>query len=392
MKGASTGKSGKPSVMLCVADPSADASAALLAVELRGLKPNLRLRGLGGQAMKRAGVELFAETVSNAAMGPAAAARIFEVGKLVARLGAELDRDPPAALVAVDSWSMNSHFLAQARKRGIPTLYYIAPQTWASREGRVKQMRTLVDKVACILPFEENYFRDHGLNATYVGHPLWDRIETSATPPPPLEGRPPVVAVLPGSRKSVAKQNWPRLAAVMQGLRSRFPGIRFRIPLTPNAAEIVLASPLPADTIAERDAIDQLLPGCDLALCVSGTAALHVAAHGVPMLVVYYGNPLLWHLIGRWIVRTRTYCLVNLLSGEGGAYTEGNHVVPEYIPWSGSTKPVLDHATRLLGNPVELARLRAQLARITAPLAKPGASQRAAQEVLRLVETAKSIR
>lgn len=371
------------SVLITVADPSADENAALLAAELKALRPQLRLRGVGGEAMKRAGVELFADTVTNAAMGVGAVGRVAEVSKLLGRVRLEVQKERPGLMICIDSWSMNVHFARLGREMGIPVLYYVAPQTWASREGRVKKMREVVTKLACILPFEEAYFRQFGIDADFVGHPLWDRIDVRSRP----EEVPPAVAVLPGSRKGVTRANWPRLVEVMRTIRAAVPGVTFRVAVTRNARAIIgEAPPFEGVTFGE---IDDILPGCSLALCVSGTAALHVAAHGVPLIVVYYGNPLLWHLLGRWVVRTRTYSLVNLLSGARDQITYGQHIVPEYIPWYGSTLPVAQHAIRLLTKKGELGKMKADIARTIAPLAQGGASRRTAEIAVQMLSQKK---
>ena len=393
-----------PSVFFSVAEPSADENVALVVRALRGLPGGKQLRvwGAGGGAMKGIGAEVVEETVAGAAMGVAAVGRAWEVSKLLSRIGARWEKDAPSLVVCSDSWSLNVHVARLAKKRGIPVLWYVAPQTWASREGRVKQLREVTDRVACILPFEEAYFRQRGVNATYVGHPLWDRIEVGGATRgfwegSNMEGRKgPVVGILPGSRRGVVRANWPRLKEVMRRLRGEFPGITFRVPVTANAAELL--GELPPDVVAQAGAIDKLVGGvgvgkdgawggCDLCVCVSGTAALHVAAHRVPMIVVYHGNPVLWHLIGRWVVRTRTFSLVNLLSGKAGERLEGRHVVPEYVPWYGSTAAVAEHAARLLRDPGALAAMRERLGEVMAPLARgpdggEGASERVARMIL----------
>lgn len=193
-----------------------------------------------------------------------------------------------------------------------------------------------------------------------------------------------MVAVLPGSRRGVTRANWPRLLEVMKALRTRVPGVQFRIPLTPNSAEIIRGSDLPEGTVLSEGkdgdgAMDELLPGCSMALCVSGTAALHVAAHGVPLIVVYHVNPVAWHLVGRWVVRTRTYSLVNLLADGPERIASGHAVAPEFIPWYGPTERVTEMAARWLTDPNELARRREAVLRVVQPLVRPGASRRVAE-------------
>lgn len=391
-------------VFFSAAEPSADENVALVVRALRGLPggAGVKVRGIGGAAMRGAGVELLEDTVSGAAMGIAGLLRAFEVSRLLARVGAEWDRDKPGLVVCSDSWTMNVHVARMAKKRGIGVLWYVAPQAWASREGRVKQLREVADTVACILPFEEAFFRERGVNAVYVGHPLWDRIETATATSGFYDGkRPPVVGVLPGSRKGVVRANWPRLKEVMEVLRREFPGVRFRVPVTANAAGLL--GRLPEDVEAREGAFDELIggvrrrgseggdggvwQGCDLCLVVSGTAALHVSAHRVPMIVVYYGNSVLWHLIGRWVVRTRTFSLVNLLSGKAGEMMEGRHVVSEFVPWNGPVDGVADLAVGMLRDPGKLAASRERLGEVVATMGssggKGGASLRVAEMVMR---------
>jgi lipid-A-disaccharide synthase len=368
-------------VFISVADPSGDLNAALVVGEIRRLGP-VELRGVGGPAMAAAGVGLLRDTVAGSAMGLAALFRAREVSRLLGEIEASWQRDRPNLVICCDSWSMNVHVARRAKAMGIPVLYYIAPQAWASREGRAEKLARVADRVACILPFEPPWFRERGVRqAEYVGHPLWDRIHVGGVPSVGTAEK--VVAVLPGSRRGVAKANWPRLLEVMRGLEARVPGVRFRVAVARNAAEVVRATAgvLPAGTqcFDGENAMDELLPGCSMALCVSGTAALHVAAHGVPMVVLYHVNPLAWHLVGRWVVRTRTYSLVNLLADGPERIASGHRVAPEFIPWYGSTEPVMALAAAWLADPAELARRRGRVLKVVEPLAKPGASRRVAE-------------
>jgi lipid-A-disaccharide synthase len=381
------GELGRPRrVFITAAEHSGESHAAKLAAALRRLDPTIQLRGLGGPAMAAAGVELLADTVSNAAMGLRALLRAREVSKLLKRTRDHFDAHKPDLQICVDSWTMNSHFAALAKSRGVPVLYYVAPQTWASREGRLKKMRRVVDRLCCILPFEEMYFRSRGIEATFVGHPLFDDLPPGrdlSRPAPHFPDAPPVIGLPCGSRRSVAKANFPRQLKVADRIKVAFPTARFLVPTTP------LTHPIVAPLIAGRTDIeavegdfDAVVKRCDVCVTVSGTAALHIAAWGVPLVVVYHGNPLLWHAIGRWMIRTRTYSLVNLLNDAR------RHIAPEFIPWYGSTKPVADCAIDLLRQPEKLAEQRAQLLQLTKRLERRGASERAAKIALQMLESA----
>lgn len=364
-------------VFITVAEASADQHAGSLARALRERVPNIQMEGLGGQAMRDAGVIVHHDTVTNAAMGLRAILRASEISRLLKWTQRHLDERTFDLHICCDSWSMNWHFARQAKARGIPVLYYIAPQTWASREGRIKKLRAHVDELACILPFEEKYFRSHDVKATYVGHPLFDALPRGRTDVPPAQrfpNRPPVIGILPGSRRSVASANFPRLLKVMEILHRAFPDAQFLIPTTASTHDIVADWVAAASWIEfARDAFDEFVPQCDLCITVSGTAALHVAAYHVPLVVVYYGNPLLWHLVGRWIVKARTYSLVNILSGQP------DPIAREFIPWYGSVKPVARYVMDLLNHPEQLETARAELARMIWPLDKPGASRNVAK-------------
>lgn len=394
-------------VFITVAEVSGDQHAAHLAQGLLELDPHLIIEGHGGPEMKEAGVLIHHETTQRAAMLHQAVARVGEMWNLLKWTKHYYDEQKPDLQICVDSPAMNFHFARAAHERGIPVLYYIAPQLWAWREGRMKKLKRWVDHVACILPFEEEYFRRHGVNATFVGHPLFDALSASSAPAPGprFPERPPVIGLLPGSRRSEAVANFPHLLEVAGQIRQAFPKSTFLTPTTPattpvvqrlgeefNAKSAIELAELPTATIrAEYDAqggylrwaegkFDELVPQCDLCLTVSGTATLHVAVHGVPMIVVYRGNPVLWHLIARWLIKTRTFSLVNLLS-QGG-----EHIVPEFVPWYGSTRPVSELAIGLLKNPERLAEQRTSLRELVRKLDQPGASMHAARLAVELMD------
>src|SRR5687767_6677932 len=163
-------------VFITVAEVSGDRHAAQLIAALRQLDPTLIIEGLGGPLMAAAGATIHRDTVTDAAMGWRAALRTFEVLDMLRWTRRHFEQNRPDLHVGVDSPSMNFHFAKLARRLGIPVMQYVAPQLWAWREGRMKKVRRWIDRLACILPFEEAYFRSHGVNATFVGHPLFDEL------------------------------------------------------------------------------------------------------------------------------------------------------------------------------------------------------------------------
>ena len=371
-------------VFITAAEFSGDQHASQLIHSLRQLDPDLLIEGHGGQEMAAAGALIHQETTRGAAMILQAVARAGEMWRLFRWTKRYFAQNRPDLLICVDSPAMNFHFAKIAHQRGIPVLYYIAPQLWAWREGRIRKLRNWVDHVACILPFEESYFRRHGVNATFVGHPLFDQLppQRGPAPGPRFPDRPPVIGLLPGSRRSEALANYPHLLHVASQGRAAFPDVSVLVPTTPATHPLVEKMSRAIDRLEFGLALfDRMVPHCDLCITVSGTATLHVAGYGIPMVAVYRFSRTLWNLVGRWLLKTRTYTLVNLLA------EQRQHIIPEYIPWFGSTRPVADHVIDFLRHPEKMAQQQAKLAQMLARLDKPGASMNAAALAMSMIAT-----
>lgn len=386
-------------VFVTAAEVSGDRHAAQFVRALRELDPSVLVEGLGGPEMAEAGVAVHRETVGNAAMGWRGALRAFEVMDLLKWTRRHFEQHKPDLQIGVDSPSMNFHFARAAKERGIPTLQFVAPQLWGWAAWRMPKLRRWVDHVACILPFEEAYFRGHGVAATFVGHPLFDELppRRDRPPGPHHPDAPPIVGLLPGSRRGIAQVNFPRQLRVAARLLERFPAARFLIPTTaatdPVVRKHLAAGVVPADRVEVAvDAFEAMVPRCDLCVTVSGTATLHVASFGVPMVVVYAGSPVLWNAVGRWLIKSRTFAMVNLLAdpdplrpAAAAAGQRGGgrrHLVPEFVPWHGPVGPVADLAAEWLANPAELAARRAALLELVKKLDRPGASDAVARLAL----------
>lgn len=368
---------------MTAAEVSGDRNAAGLAAGLLRLDPAMELEGFGGPAMAAAGVSVRRDAVGRATMGLKAFLRAREVAGLLKLADRMYRQNKPDLAVCVDSWTMNKHFAALAKKHGVPVFYYVAPQAWASREGRVKRLAATVDALGCILPFEEVWFRTRGVNATFVGHPLFDTLPRDRFDAARRAGAFPTIALLPGSRRGVARANFPRMLEVARRVRTAFPTATFLIPTTPATDAVVRPMVEGLDWFSvEPESFDAVLPRCDFALTVSGTATLHTAAWGVPMAVVYAGNPVLWHAVGRWLIRTRTFAMVNLLADRTDP---ADHLVPEFIPWYGPTAPAADAVIALLRSPEKLAAMRSALEAVVRPLDLPGAGDRAAALAMGLI-------
>jgi lipid-A-disaccharide synthase len=373
------------SIFISVAEASADQHAAEFIKQLKSRCPQITVRGIGGPKMLAAGALLAHETVGKAAMGWRGALRALEVSRMLRETRRSYERDKPDLHVCVDSSAMNLPFAKMARSMGVPVLYYIAPQLWASREGRMRKMRAYVNKLACILPFEESYFREHGVDATFVGHPLFDELPADRSRPvgPGFPEVPPVIGIVPGSRLGEVKANLSSLLDVACRIVAVFPAALFLIPTTSAVDQMVRAGLAECGPLADKveiaaNGFDALIPRCDLVLCKSGTSTLHVAAWGVPMIVVYRIHPVIWHGAGRWLVKTKKIALVNILAGN-------IDLVPEFVPWYGSNEPVADCALRLLQNPELLAEQRSALDGLIGTLDRPGASANVARIAMEMI-------
>jgi lipid-A-disaccharide synthase len=362
-------------VFFTAADVSGDRHAAEMILALRELESGVVVEGIGGPGMAAAGARIFHETTARAAMTFHAVKRVAEFRRLLKWTQEHHRKEKPDLHVCVDSSGVNLRFAKVARECGVPVLYYVAPQLWASRAGRMRLLRRDVQQVACILPFEEPYFRANGVNATFVGHPLFDELPKDRKVEREVRafGDSPRVGIVAGSRGAEVESNLPHLLNVAGMIAREFAGVRFLMPTTGQTDERVravvekLGGDLRERIEIKSDAFDELIPQCDLCLCKSGTSTLHVAAWGVPMIVVYRINPVIWHGAGRWIVKTRKIALVNILAGNVDA-------VPEFVPWYGSNEPVARCAIELLREPAKLAEQKRALAKIIAPLDRPGAS------------------
>lgn len=374
------------SVFFTAAEVSGDQHAAEMIAALRTLDPAIVVEGLGGPRMAAAGAVIHHETTAQAAMTFHAVKRVAEFRRLLKWTKEHHRAQRPDLHVCVDSSGVNLRFARVAKRCGVRVLYYVAPQLWASRAGRMRLLRRDVDQLACIFPFEEPYFRAQGVAATFVGHPLFDELPADRKIASEVRafGASPRVAIVPGSRRAEIQANLPHLVDVAGMIAAAFPGVQFFMPTTPATDEPVRThlAALPA-ALAGRfqtrlDGFDELVPQCDLCLCKSGTSTLHVAAWNVPLIVVYRVHPLIWHGAGRWIVRTKKIAMVNILAGNVDA-------VPEFVPWYGSNRPVADCAIDLLKNPAKLLEQKRWLAEIIAPINRPGASANVARLAMEMM-------
>lgn len=375
-------------VFLSTADASGDLHAAALLEVLRKRDPALRAFGLGGSALAEAGFEAL---VSQSELATAGLVEVLGHAPrflgAYARLRAALRSGHPSSgtdgkpdvCVLVDSPDLNLPLAAVAQRAGVPVVYYIAPQVWAWRGGRVRKLRRRADRVAVILPFEEPYLRERGIDATFVGHPLVERMQAVRCGLQPdemarslgLELDRPIVGLLPGSRSNEIAADLPLMLETAALTRRAHPDVQFRLLLAPTLAGRSFELPPGVEVVQGDTHRAMAISTCLLA--APGTVTVEAALLGVPTIVVHRVHDLTFELV-RLVVRVPSSCMVNLIAGEG--------IVPERIQRFARPAALASLLCRLLSQPEERERMRRDLGRAVEQLGEPGVAGRVADLVL----------
>ena len=367
--------------MISCGEPSGDLYAGALTRELRRLDPSLIVTGFGSARLRDAGAELVADFKGLSVTGLLEVARVLPRTYAVYRkLVADAATAKPDVFVAIDFPDFNFRLAHRMQRLGIPVVYYISPQLWAWRPGRLKTMKRIADRVLVIFPFEEEIYRRAGVPVEFVGHPLFD-----VTQPPAsreqvlakhgLDPSRPVVALLPGSRSNEVRAILPGLLDAARLVRERVPGVQFLLARAPHLADDLLAGARDprAHVVIVDGAADEVLASADVALLASGTVTVQAAMHECPMIVVYRLSSLTYRL-GRPFVQVDTFAMANLVAGR--------KIVPELIQDDFTPEAVASHAVTLLTDREAASRMRTDLRAVKASLGSAGASRRAAASVL----------
>jgi lipid-A-disaccharide synthase len=370
-------------ILLSCGEPSGDLYAGALVRALRRADPSVEVFGMGGAHMAEAGAELLVDYRGLAVTG------LTEVVTALPRLlrtlrtlvDAARDRRPDV-LVVIDYPDFNFRLMQAVKALGIPVVYYISPQLWAWRAGRMRTMQAVVDRVLPIFPFEQALYREAGVDVRFVGHPLLELTKTTA-PREALRAEwgigpdQALVALLPGSRGNELKALAPVLAEARDRIRQQRPSARFVVARAPHVTDAWLA-PLTADpgTLVVADRTDDVLAACDVVLTASGTATVQAAIHGAPMVVLYRLSALTYRLF-KPLGRVDMYAMVNLISGR--------RIVRELIQDECRAEAAADEALRLLTDRDYRAQMVRDLAAVREALGGPGASDRAAAAIAELV-------
>lgn len=335
-------------ILIVAGESSGELYGALLARELMSKFPGVKVFGVGWERMKGEGVEVFRE-VSGAFGLVEAVSSVKGLKETMRELLRRVDESPPALAVLIDFPDFNFQVAAKLKKRGIKVLYYVSPQVWAWRAGRLKKMGRIADKVALVLPFEEELYRKHDIPAEFVGHPVMDEIAGLQAPDKRqlgLDEKKRLLAVLPGSRHSELERHLPLMADTLGIFLRQFPDWQVLIPLAPNlkvepfkqwfkrlrAMGVVIKKVNALGVLAVSDA----------AIVASGTATLQAALLEKPFVVVYKLSPFTY-FVGKRLVNVKFICLANILLGK--------QVVKELLQKDASPEAVMAEMRRLIGDP-----------------------------------------
>lgn len=382
---------GTPRILVVAAEASGDMHAARVVRHVRRLRPGAQFYGIGGDAMAEAGVRLAFHARDLAVVGISEILpRVVPISRALGWVRRTLLTDRPDLAVLVDFPDFNLRAARHAAKARVPVVYYISPQIWAWRRGRIRQIRRTVSRMLVIFPFEEELYKRHGVPAQWVGHPLvdaWQEREAAGSGAQFFEDETfglsplyPVVGLLPGSRSSEVRSLLPTILEAAEILHCRHPHTQFLLFEAPGLPEDLFSESLSRaglQVARVRSHVGRAMPLCDLAVVASGTATLELALYGIPMVVVYKVSRATF-LLGRLLVRVPSIALVNLVCR--------CPVVPELLQGELDAQNLAGICHDLLTRSLYRSEMKRTLSRVPSLLGPPGASERAARAIVAVLD------
>ena len=375
-------------VMIIAGEASGDQHGAKLVSAMREKAPRIFFCGVGGPALKLAGVRILVDIAEITVVGfVEVISKLPVVFRAMSVVKKALRSLKPDLLILIDFPEFNLNIAAAAKKIGVPVLYYVSPQIWAWRQGRVKKIGKRVDHMAVILPFEAEFYEQHGVPVTFVGHPLLDRNPADAPRDSGVDSiseaaRHPHIGLLPGSRQVEIKRLLPVMLDTAELLLAQKPELRFILSVAPTIDPVHAESALSGRTIKDRvristDPVETIFEKTRLVVAASGTVTLQAAIHGIPMIIIYKVSPISFWL-GRSLVRVDHIGLINLIAKR--------RIVPELVQHQATPIEIAAKALDLLNDADALTALRHELLRSKEGLGGSGASRKVAQIAFSLME------
>lgn len=371
-------------IFISANEPSADLHCAHLIEAIKKIDPSIEFVGIGGDKMHEAGCFLLENTNDKAAMLLNVVKQLGYYRSLLKNIETFYKENRIDLTIVCDSPAFNFHVAKIAKKHNCKTLFYVAPQLWAWAPWRIKKLKRTCDKLACILPFEQDWFSYRGIDVEFVGNPLFDDVKINfdkdAKDYTDFDPSSADIVLVPGSRDAEIEALWPAMQQVCMRISSRWTGCTFHAAaVSESKLEKLKQMQHPNfDCDYHLDSVLKLSRKADFALVASGSATLQVAAAGCPMVIMYQSNPFLWKVLGQWLVQTRFLSLVNILARK--------QLVPEFMPYFKSIEPIFQKCSALLANSKRLTKTSKELVNLTIPMRqKHTASQNTAEIALKML-------
>jgi lipid-A-disaccharide synthase len=375
----------QPAVLFTAFEPSGDDHAAAVISCLRVKYPKLKIYAWGGRKMEAAGAEIVEHTGDDAVMGLPGLAKIREHQRLNANIEKWLEEHPVAVHVPVDSPAANFPVCKLTKAIGARVVHLVAPQLWAWAPWRIRKLRRLTNHVMCVLPFEQEWFRSRGVDATFIGHPLFDETVDYDVLDSEIQDwqcGEQSIALMPGSRPSEMRKNFPLILGAYIKLNKEHKNMRGIVAATrketePELRQIARDAGLewPESLEIRFGSTDAVVRWSDLCIVVSGTVTLQIARQHKPMVIVYKLGRVAWTLIARWLIQPDYMTLPNLIAGR--------EISPELVPHFGGSEPIADRVVELLEDPTAFAQQVKELEAIGKVYDEQHAADNAARIVAR---------
>lgn len=371
--------------MLVAGEASGDQHAASLFLELKKCLPDVRGIGMGGRKMAEAGIDIRYDSSEIGVIGLVEVLKHYgDIKRALTSMQTIVCEEKPDLLICVDYKEFNFKLAKKATDCGVKVLFYVSPQVWAWRPGRIKKYGKVIDRMAVIFPFEVPFYEREGISVRFVGHPLAEKVHPTERRQTVmkrlrLDADRPVVGLLPGSRTNEIKRLMPVMRATAERLAKRFPGIQFVLlqadSVSDEALDPHLQGPRQPIKVIKGQAYD-VLQCCDAVITTSGTATLEIALMGVPMAVVYRLAPLTY-LIGRMLIRVPYIGLPNIVAGR--------RIVQEFIQNEARPERIAPEIERILTDRDYARSMRQALRTVKEKLGTGGGSERMAKLVLEML-------
>lgn len=373
----------KHTLLIITGEESGDIHGSNLVMEMLNRNQSLQFYGIGGDRMKKAGVDLMYHTRDMAFLG---FLEVLEhlpfIRKVYKKLTKSLDEHKPDLVILVDYPGFNIRFAKEAKKRNIPVIYYISPQVWAWNRKRINTIAKRISKMIVLFPFEVELYEAKGVDVSFIGHPLKDIVKPKYSreiflAQHGLDSSQPIVSLLPGSRKQEVEKLLPAMIQGITRLQNTLPQVQAMIARVSNLNEkiytdILEEKQIPLITNETYDVIHH----ADAALVASGTATLETAILKTPM-VILYKITFFSYLLGKALVKLNNFGLVNIVAGKT--------IVPELLQHQVTGENIADALYPLLTDTKKISAVKKELKRVNSLLGSPGASKRGAEIILKML-------